>query len=161
MRRPRLFLVALLATAAASAAAQSDRASRFMDNCRRNGGDDERFCETRTLTAGAVPLLRVDGRSNGGIAVHGWDRGDIQILAMVQANAGTEAEAREIARGVSVVASGGEVRAEGPSTGRRESWSVSYDIYVPRTTNLTLTANNGGVSIESMASTIVAEPCSR
>jgi DUF4097 and DUF4098 domain-containing protein YvlB len=157
MRRPRLFLVALLATAAASAAAQSDRASRFMDNCRRNGGDDERFCETRTLTAGAVPLLRVDGRSNGGIAVHGWDRGDIQILAMVQANAGTEAEAREIARGVSVVASGGEVRAEGPSTGRRESWSVSYDIYVPRTTNLTLTANNGGVSIESMASTIVAE----
>ena len=34
---------------------------------------------------------------------------------------------------------------------------MSYDIYVPRTTNLTLTANNGGVSIESMASTIVAE----
>lgn len=157
MRRPRLLLVTLLASVATSAGAQSDRASRFIDNCRANGGDEERVCETRSLTAGAVPLLRVDGRSNGGIAVHGWDRGDIQILAMVQANASTEAEAREIARGVDVIAGGGEVRAEGPSTGRRESWSVSYDIYVPRQTNLTLTANNGGVSIESIAATINAE----
>ena len=157
MRRPYLLLVALLASVAASANAQSDRAARFMDNCQRNGNDDERFCETRTLTAGAVRLLTVDGRSNGGISVHGWDRADIQILAMVQAHANSEAEAREIARGINVVASGGQVRAEGPSTGRRESWSVSYDVYVPRQTNLTLTANNGGVSIESIASTISVE----
>ncbi|HEY4303568.1 MAG TPA: DUF4097 family beta strand repeat-containing protein [Gemmatimonadaceae bacterium] len=170
MRRPALrysLLTFAIVTAAATAAAtagaqndraQSDRAQRFMDNCRRdNGGDQERFCDTRTLTVGAVRALTVDGRQNGGINVHGWDRGDIQVLAMIQSNANTEAEARDIAKGVNVVASGGEIHADGPSTGRRESWSVSYDIYVPRQTDLTLTANNGGVSIESVTSRISAE----
>jgi hypothetical protein len=146
------------AAMAGTAAAQSDRAARFMDNCRRdNGGDQERFCDTRTMTVAATGALSVDGRTNGGISVHGWDRGDIQVLAMIQANANTEAEARDLVKGVNVVASGGQVHAEGPSTGRRESWSVSYDIYVPRQTNLTLTANNGGVSIESIAAQVNAE----
>jgi DUF4097 and DUF4098 domain-containing protein YvlB len=144
-------------TAASSAGAQNDRAARFMDNCRRDNGDEERFCETRTLTVGAVRALSVDGRTNGGITVHGWNRGDIQVLAMIQANANSEAEARDIAKGVNVLASGGEIHANGPSTGRHESWSVSYDIYVPRQTDLTITANNGGVSIESVTSRISAE----
>ena len=90
MRRPRsspqLLTLAVLATAA-SAGAQTDRATRFMDNCRRDNGDEERFCETRTLTVAAGKALSVDGRTNGGISVHGWDRADIQVLAMIQANA--------------------------------------------------------------------------
>ena len=162
MRRPnsrlRYSLLTFALLAATSAGAQANRGERFMDNCNRGGGgDQERFCETRTLTVGAVKALNVDGRTNGGISVHGWDRGDIQVLAMIQGNAESEAEARDIVKGVNVVASGGEIHAVGPSTGRRESWSVSYDIYVPRQTDLTLTANNGGVSIESVTSHINAE----
>lgn len=154
--RYSVFTLALL-VASTSAGAQSDRAARFMDNCQRGGGDEERFCETRTVNVAASGALSVDGRTNGGISVHGWDRGGIQVLAMIQANANSEAEAREIAKGVNIVASGSEIHAVGPSTGRHESWSVSYDIYVPRQTNLTLTADNGGVSIESIAATINAE----
>jgi len=155
--RPQLLALGVLMTTAASVGAQSDPASRFMDNCHRGGGDDERYCETRKLTVAAARSLSVDGRSNGGISVHGWDRADVQVLAMIQGQAESEAAAREIVKGINVVATGAEIRAEGPESGRRESWSVSYDIYVPRSTNLTLTANNGGVSIEAVASTINAE----
>jgi DUF4097 and DUF4098 domain-containing protein YvlB len=147
----------MFVTAAASAGAQSDRAERFMDNCQRNRGDQERFCETRTYTVAAAPSLKVDGRTNGGISVHGWDRPNVQVLAMVQTHAESEAEAREIAKGITVSATGSDIRADGPSTGRHESWSVSYDIYVPRQTNLTLSANNGGVSIESIVANVDAE----
>lgn len=156
--RSRLFFAAVLATAAASAGAQaSDRAARFMDNCRNGRDDDERYCETRNLTVAAGRSLTVDGRTNGGISVHGWDRAQVQVVAMIQANAESMDEARNLVKGVNVVANSSDIHAEGPSTGRRQSWSVSYDIYVPRSTNLTLSANNGGVSIESMASTISAE----
>jgi DUF4097 and DUF4098 domain-containing protein YvlB len=161
MRRARLqykMLTLALLAAAATAGAQSDRAERFMDNCQRGGGDGERFCETRTLTVAGSRALNVDGRANGGISVHGWDRADVQVLAMVQANANSEAEARELAKGINIVTTGGQIHAEGPGNdGRRQSWSVSYDIYVPRQTDLTLTANNGGVSIESVTSRINAE----
>lgn len=160
MRRPRFSLSVLtlaVLTTAVTAGAQTDRAQRFMDNCRRDNGDQERFCETRAVTVAASRALSVDGRTNGGISVHGWDRADVQVLAMIQTNANSEAEARDIAKGINILTSGAQIRAEGPSTGRRESWSVSYDIYVPRQTDLTLTANNGGVSIESVTSRISAE----
>ena len=160
MRSPSVRLSVLtfaVLTAATTAGAQSDRAARFMNNCDRGHDDTERFCETRSVTVGASRALTVDGRTNSGISVHGWDRNEIQVLAMIQTNANSEAEARDLARGINIQTNGGQIRADGPSTGRRESWSVSYDIYVPRQTDLTLTANNGGVSIESVTSRISAE----
>lgn len=156
----RSLAVALLCISASAAVAQSptDRAARFMDSCQRsNGRDNERFCETRTLTVAATGALDIDGRANGGIAVHGWDKNSVQVVAMIQANARSSSDAQSIAKQVSVNANGSRLRAEGPSTDRDESWSVSYDVYVPRQTNLTLEANNGGISVESMASTIRAE----
>lgn len=155
--RARLLSLAVVLAAATSAGAQSDPAARFMDNCHRGGGDQERYCETRNYSVAAGRSLSVDGRTNGGISVHGWDRANIQVVAMVQASAESEAEARDIAKGINVVATGSEIRADGPDSRNRQSWSVSYDIYVPRSTNLTLTANNGGVSIESIAGSINAE----
>jgi hypothetical protein len=68
--RYSVFTLALL-VASTSAGAQSDRAARFMDNCQRGGGDEERFCETRTVNVAASGALSVDGRTNGGISVHG------------------------------------------------------------------------------------------
>lgn len=153
--RPYALAFLLVAT---TAAAQTDRAARFMDNCRNRWNDDDRFCETRSYTLAAGRTLSVDGSSNGGIAIHGWDKNEVQVLAMVQANGDNVADAQALAKQVSVIASGGDVRAEGPSRfGRHQSWSVSYDIYVPRQTELTLSANNGGISVESMVSKIQAE----
>jgi hypothetical protein len=148
----------LLIVTAAAAGAQTDRPARFMDNCRDNRGSDaERFCEVRNYSLAAGRSLAIDGRANGGISVHGWDRGDVSVVAMVQASAESMADAQAIARQVNVSANGASIRADGPSVGRRESWSVSYDVYVPRATELALTAHNGGISVESIAAHIEAE----
>ncbi len=38
----------------------------------------------------------------------------------------------------------------GPRTGRDEGWSVSFEVFVPRTTNLSLTSVNGGISARNV-----------
>jgi DUF4097 and DUF4098 domain-containing protein YvlB len=94
--------------------------------------------------------LTVDGRQNGGITVHGWDRNEIKVTAMIQAQAETEAAAESLAKQVTVTTNNG-VRANGPSSRYRdESWSVSYEIWAPRHTDLTLTASNGGIRVDAM-----------
>src|SRR5581483_921792 len=117
------------------ATAQQNRAERWLDDCRRNGyNDDERFCETRNATLAVTKSLEVDGRQNGGIVIHGWDKNEIQVTAMVQAQAETEAEARDMAKQITVSTSNGEIRADGPRAyGRHSSWAVSYEVWVPRT----------------------------
>jgi len=148
MRRLSIALVVLIA---ASASAQKNPSSNFMDNCNRNNGNDERFCEERNFTMPASQMLNVDGRSNGGITVHGWDKSSIQVIAMIQASARTEAEAQTLARQVNVLTNGAEIRSAGPATnGDHQSWSVSYEIWVPRHTNLSLASTNGGLSVDSI-----------
>jgi DUF4097 and DUF4098 domain-containing protein YvlB len=147
----------LLVVAATPLAAQTDRASRFMENCRRDRSDNEQFCETRNFTLAATKTISVDGRENGGVTVHGWDERGVRVLAMIQTQAETEAEASALAKQISIATSNAEVRAEGPSMGRRESWSVSYEVWVPRTTDLSIMARNGGISVDGIASRMELE----
>src|SRR6185437_13120225 len=160
----RTLVLAFLALPLAAAAAQSTntttttRARRFMDNCQRNyWGDDERFCETRDVQMAASADLRVDGQDNGGITVHGWDKSTIQVVAMIQTNAESEADARDLAKRVRISANNGEVRSDGPDTHRHESWSVSYEIWVPAHTGLDLRARNGGIAVDGVESRMELE----
>ena len=121
------------------------------DPCRNNviwrGNDDrEHHCDVRESTMPAGPL-NVDAGQNGGIVIEAWDRNDVRVRAVVQGSARTEARAREIAGQVQVTAGGGRVYATGPSLERREWWSVSYRINVPRRNDLDLRATNGGITI--------------
>jgi hypothetical protein len=143
-----------------SAAFGQDRTARSMEDCRdRWGGNrDERFCESREVTLAAAKSLTADGRDNGGVTVHGWDKNEIKVVAVVRAEARTEAEARDIAKEVRVLTDGAAVRAEGPrNLARRDSWWVSYEIWVPRQTDLRLMANNGGLSVDGVNSRIDLE----
>ena len=154
----RTTIVGLLITVtAAHSFAQTSRAAQFMDNCRRNRGDEERFCETRNVTLAPTQSLNVDGRDNGGITVHGWDKNQIEIVAMIQAQAETEADAQSIAKEILVTARTGAVRADGPDVRRHESWSVSYEVWAPRRTELSLTAQNGGISVDGVNSRMELE----
>jgi DUF4097 and DUF4098 domain-containing protein YvlB len=153
----RSTIAVLICLAGTQAFAQGNRAAQFMENCRRNRGDQERFCETRNVTLAPTQALNVDGRSNGGITVHGWDKNQIEIVAMIQAQAETQADAENIAKGVLVTSQNGAVRADGPDTRRYESWSVSYEVWAPRATELTLTAQNGGISVDGVASRMQLE----
>jgi hypothetical protein len=99
--------------------------------------------DLREATLGAGDLT-VDGKRNGGITVRGENRSDILVRACVQSWAETQSEADAIVKGVRVE-TGGTVRAEGGSD--EKNFSVSYEILVPRNTNLKLTTVNGGISL--------------
>jgi DUF4097 and DUF4098 domain-containing protein YvlB len=148
-----LTVAAMASAASAAGAQQSDRVARFLDNCQQNRSNNEQFCETRDFAMPAGKTLTVDGRENGGITVHGWDRAETKVVAMIQAQAETQADAVAISKQVSISATANDVRATGPAmNGRHESWSVSYEIWAPRLTELTLSASNGGLSVDGVAS---------
>jgi DUF4097 and DUF4098 domain-containing protein YvlB len=103
----------------------------------------------REDTIGGANPLDIDAGRNGGIRVRGWDRGDVLVRTRIESYADTDADARRLVAGVRVDTAGGRVRAEGPDTANRdESWSVSFEISVPRNAMLTLNTNNGGISID-------------
>ncbi|MDP2391480.1 MAG: DUF4097 family beta strand repeat-containing protein, partial [Acidobacteriota bacterium] len=122
----------------------------------RNWSDHDyrQHCEVRDSTMPAGPLT-VDAGDNGGITVEAWDRNEIRVRAVVRGSARTDERARELANGVQVQSGGGRVSATGPDrTDRRESWSVSYRINVPRKNDLDLNANNGGISITGVSGNV-------
>lgn len=115
----------------------------FCQNQNNSYGDKVSFNETREMVLPASSLLTVDGQRNGGIWVKGGDRNDILVRACVRAWGTTEEAARSLAQNIRIDKSP-VVRAENSS---EENWSVSYEIHVPRQTNLKLTAHNGGIGI--------------
>jgi hypothetical protein len=168
MRRPRPFaptlaaallitFAALSAGVATPAAAQRDRDARdsrsdreWCDQSYGGSRDRETHCEVRELTLDARRVLRVDGRTNGGVQVRGWDRDEISVRARVQAQARSLAAARDIVADVRIE-DGDVLRADGPTRlGRDEHWSVSYEIMVPHRTDLQLEARNGGLTVREV-----------
>lgn len=145
------FALALILIAPAANAQTDVRADRWRDNCKRGGGNDRaHVCELRTYTISPATTISVDGGANGGVAFYGSDRRDVKIVARVQASADDDATASAIAKQILVIVDGGRIHSEGPSTGGRASWSVSYDVYVPRSSNLEATTENGGISADQI-----------
>lgn len=135
----------ILAIAAVPAVAQ-ERSLNCEQN-RSGNGRQQRFCEMREYTIGAVPRLSADGRINGGVAVKGWNRNDVLVRAKVESWAPSEGEARAMAGQIAVQSAGGTVRADAPDFGKDRGWAVSYEIFVPNRTDLNLKSHNGGISI--------------
>ncbi|HXY32357.1 MAG TPA: hypothetical protein VEI06_16765 [Gemmatimonadaceae bacterium] len=139
-------------------AAQRERDARdWVSRCQDwNGGDDsERYCEVRQSAMKPTgKAIRADAGENGGVEVQGWDRDSIAIEARIQTNARTLDDAKKIASQVRIVSTDGSIRAEGPMTGHREWWSVSFVVSVPRKSSLTLEAHNGPVAATRVNGTL-------
>lgn len=120
-----------------------------------SGGWDEgaRHCEVREVDLGAARSFAVNATPNGGIEVIGGDEAEARLLAKVEAQAATEAEARDLAGQVQV-ATHGTIRASGPSRLSKRYWSVSYRLRIPRQAELDLEAANGGIHIRDVNGTI-------
>ena len=145
------FLFPLLLLATAATAQTGDRAERWRDNCERDWNNGRgRFCELRTSTIAAGSRISVDGGANGGVSFIGENRRDVKIVARIQTSADDDATASEIARQIRVFTEGGQIRSEGPAHHNHNSWSVSYDIYVPNQANLEADTENGGISAEDV-----------
>ena len=157
MERRQIFaiLFALVCLSWAGQAQFVDNRERKLDcNGDRWRPDRTGFCEMRELSMPAGGQLHVDGRMNGGVAVKGWNRNDILVRAQVRGWADTDAAARSVAQQVRVTAAGGQVGAEGPGMDGRREWSVSYEIFAPHGTDLTLRAHNGGITIADVTGKI-------
>jgi hypothetical protein len=101
------------------------------------------FRDLRESVQPSTGDLAVDAGRNGGVKVIGSDRSDVLVRACVQTWGKTDAEAKAVAAGIKI-SSGSIVKADGPE---EEKWSVSYEVLVPRNTNLKLNAHNGGIAI--------------
>jgi hypothetical protein len=148
----------LLAVALSSPLAQSRRAGDFgraaEDWCDQGGNDRGYYCEVREDSLSGTNALDIDASPNGGIRVAGWDRNEIAIRERVSAHADSDKEARQLVSQVQVNTGGGRVRAEGPSTGGDNSWSVSYEVRVPQGAQVTLNTVNGGIFVQDLGGQI-------
>ena len=104
-------------------------------------------CEVREQTLAPTGAVAIDGRQNGGIAVKGWDQNQVLVRARVQTGAPTAQEAADLAKQIRIETSGAKIYASGPEHKQNYHWDVSYEVFVPRRSDLSLETHNGGISI--------------
>lgn len=145
----RFILSAIILLSAISFAFAQNKKEKDYEFCGQNWSwnNGKSFRDLRELSMSAVDTLNVDGKTNGGISVKGENRNDILVRACVQAWSDSEESARKLGESVQIQ-KGSNVYAE--SNSGEKNWSVSYQILVPNKTNLNLTANNGGISINDV-----------
>ncbi len=145
-----LLILATITLAGASSVAQKKTEGSM--ECRDSWNNDrlQNHCEIREQTLPIGGLITVDAGRNGGVSVKGWDRNEILVRSRVQTAAPTLADAEELAKQIRVDTGGLRIHAEGPSERRDFNWSVSYEIFVPRHSDLSLEAHNGGISISDV-----------
>ena len=146
----KLVFAVLILAGGACAQLRDNRTPQMGCGSGNYGGDRQRFCEVREQTIPAVGRLTVDPGKNGGVTVKGWLRNDISIRSRVEAWAGSVDQARALAGLVRVDASAGQIKASGPDAQRDSSWSVSYEIFVPQMTDLSMTSYNGGINLSDV-----------
>ena len=114
-------------------------------------------CEINELRIPGTGKLSVDGGTNGGMRVKGWQKNEVLVRARIETAADTDDQAKALARQVIVHTGGGRIIADGPSSGHHESWSVSYEVFVPQKIDLSLKAHNGGIHIADVRGQIEFE----
>lgn len=144
-----LFAVLIFSASSIFAQEKSNYKDSFCSN-NWSSGDKVNAADEREFTLPVRNTLEVDGKQNGGISVRGENRNDILVRACVVAWSSSKAEAQNAVSRISINTN--SVIAAENTDGN--SWSVSYQILVPRNMNLKLTANNGGISINSVAGMI-------
>ena len=145
--RLSVFVVALIGMSGSLAFAHGDDKDGSL-TC-RDGWYNDRLvgqCEIREQKMPAGPLT-VDASRNGGIAVKGWDKQEILVRARVQGAAASQGEADQLVKQIRIETAGGKVFAVGPETSKNYQWNVTYEIFVPKRTDLSLEAYNGGIYI--------------
>ena len=146
----RTVLIAALLSLASLFALAQDKGSKESLACRDNWYSERLVghCEVREQTiAASGGVLSVDGRQNGGVSVKGWDQNQILVRARVQTGATTAGEAEELAKQITIETGGGKIFASGPDNRRDYHWDVSYEVFVPRRSDLSLETHNGGIAL--------------
>jgi len=125
----------------------------FCSNENWSSDNKESYRELRESTAPGGGLIDVDAGRNGGISVKGENRSDVLVRACVQAWGDTLDAAKAAVSSVSI-STGSTIRANGPD---ESNYSVSFQILVPRNSDVKLKAHNGGISIGTVGGRIEFE----
>jgi DUF4097 and DUF4098 domain-containing protein YvlB len=132
-------------------AAQQKKAFQKSLDCQDRNSEDRLkvHCEIKetTLTAGA---LNVDGGRNGGVKVKGWERNEVLVRYRIETTAPTKEEADQLASQINIDTGNRRIHAAGPEGREDHHWSVSYEVFVPHRTDLSLQAQNGGIAINDV-----------
>lgn len=151
-----LLIAALLAFTSFSVLAQRSKEGSL--NCRDNNWYGDRLvgnCEIREQTlAPTGATITIDGRQNGGVSVKGWDQNQVLVRARVQTGAPSAEEAADLARQIRIETSGAKIFASGPENRKNYHWDVSFEVFVPRRSDLSLETHNGGISIAEVSGRI-------
>jgi hypothetical protein len=144
-----LLTFAVVSLAGGVVAAQKKQGSM---QCGDSWNDDrlKNHCDIREQTLPAGGPIAVDAGTNGGVSVKGWDRNEILVRSRVQTSAPSQAEADQLATGVRIETGALQIHAEGPERREDFNWSVSYEVFAPRRSDLSLKAHNGGISINDV-----------
>jgi hypothetical protein len=145
-----LKVLASLALATAAFGQMRDNQDKEMTCDKSGSGGQARYCEIREQSAAAVGVLNVDAGRNGGATVKGWSRNEVLVRTRVEGWADSDANARVMSSQVYVDASGGHVQAHGPESANNAGWSVSFEIFVPQATSLTVKTVNGGINVSDI-----------
>jgi len=152
------FLVVISLTVPARAQMRDNRDMQLTCNNISRDISRERSlsCEVRESNLGPSGRLDIEPGHNGGITVKGWAQNSVLVRARLEAWAENDTEARNIASQIRVEAAGGQIRATGPDfdgflrSDRYRSWTVSFEIFTPWNTDLTMGSHNGGITISDI-----------
>jgi DUF4097 and DUF4098 domain-containing protein YvlB len=151
-------ILALCTLAAVPILAQNPTPRLTCDDERSHNGHLVRHCEMKEQTfASSKGSIRIDPGMNGGVTVKGWDRSDVWVRARIESSAETDSEARSMVPQIRFASGPGDVRAEGPAMDEYHNWSVSYEIFAPRQSDLNIKTFNGGVHLADLHGSIQFE----
>src|SRR5438874_1182595 len=152
--RYALLALAIAGCTACTVSAQKKTESSMKCDDSRNYDRQYGHCEIKEQTLPAGGAVTVDGKQNGGMSIKGWDRNEILVRSKIETRAPTQSEADLLAQQVRIETVALNIHAEGPESRNDYQWYVSYEIFVPRRSDLSLTAHNGGISINEVTGRI-------
>ncbi len=147
MRYPKQLFVLLTALLLAGTAIAGDKYEFCGNNNYSKKGERVFAKELRETTIPPTALLTVDGRKNGGINIKGENRTNILVRACVYSWGDSQEKADAAVKNTKIITSP-VVKSE--NADEQAKYSVSYEVLVPRSANLKLTAYNGGIGISSV-----------
>ncbi|HMT09426.1 MAG TPA: hypothetical protein PKA82_15595 [Pyrinomonadaceae bacterium] len=126
----------------------------FCDNSSFNywGGEKRSsYNDLREATISAGGTINVDAKRNGGVSVIGEDRSDVLVRSCINTYGKTEEEAKALADSIRI-STAGTIQPDGAS--EENGWSVSFELRVPRSSSVNLTASNGGIAVKNVEGNI-------
>src|SRR5262249_25518446 len=126
--------------------------------CDDSSGDPRRArtCDIRETTLGPSSRLDIQAGHNGGVTVKGWSQNSVLVRSRLESWADSDSDARDLASQIRLEISGARIRATGPERigwfnwDDDRSWAVSFEVFAPWNSNLTVDAHNGAVSISDI-----------